>query len=132
MRYMFKKDFPSLAEVAGLAAKTKVYNGCGSYFEAEAEADPDDEASLWVYAGTPMGSGSVPWTHRVKNLIGMGAVKQDNHGSIIIETEMWSDKDGEDCHRVQSIGQLERLIAERYPSVALEGKDATSWMLVRQ
>ena len=126
MRYMFKKDFPTLKEVAGLAAKTKVYNGWGSYFEAE------EDERLWVYAGTPIGSGFDSWAHRVKNLIGMGAVKQDNHGSIIIETEMWSDKDGEDCHRVQSMQQLERLIVERYPGMALEGQDATSWMLVRQ
>ena len=124
MKYRYKNEFPTLEEVATLAASTKVYL----------------DESRWVYAGTPIGPPKRlrPPTlagrsiiARARNLIGMGAVKHNAYGSIIIESEMHTDRDGEDCHRVHDISALEALITEGHPKLALEGMDNTSWMLVK-
>ena len=117
MKYRYKNEFPTLEEVATLAASTKVYL----------------DESRWVYAGTPIGPTLAGRSiiARARNLIGMGAVKHNVYGSIIIESEMHTDRDGEDCHRVHDISALEELITEGHPKLALEGVDNTSWMLVK-
>lgn len=125
MKYRYKNEFPTLEEVATLAARTKVYL----------------DESRWVYAGTPIGPSIVnvrlatlagrSIIARARNLIGMGAVKHNAYGSIIIESEMHTDRDGGDCHRVHDISALEELITEGHPKLALERMDNTSWMLVK-